>query len=179
MNVRLTLLLVVVLGLVAGAVFITRSLSTKEPVEREPQLFRVNERDIIAISVVHNEVPMEYARQNDEWVIKDGKDTPVFIDKWSGKTLLLSGPRCRRAVVEEIDDPAKYGLESPPTRITLTITGGTLLEFHLGDSTPNEENWYARLVGSNRLCTLPAVYGEVVSGLVTDPPYTPTPEPET
>ena len=179
MNVRLSILLVVVLGLVAGAVFITRALGTKEPEERPPQLFKVNESAIIAIEVTHNDAHTEYARVGEQWVIKDGNDTPVFLEKWSGKTLLLTGPRCKRAVIEEIDDPADYGLESPPTKIRMTLTGGTVVEFHLGDPTPNRENWYARLVGSNRLCTLPAVYAQVVSGMATAPPYPPTPEPET
>lgn len=178
MNVRLSIVLVLILTLIGGSVFITRELSTKEPEPKEPWLFKISTEDITGISVTHRDDRADYALVGARWVIKDGTtDTPVFQDKWSGSVTLLSGPRCARAVIEEIDDPAKYGLDEPQATIHIIDKAGFSLDFHLGDPTPNGKNWYARLVGSNRLCTLPSVYAEVVTRLATEPPYPPTPEP--
>ena len=177
MNVRLSILLVVVLVLIGGAVFITRELSTKERVEVAPWLFQVNIEDISSISVNHNGTVMGYALVDGQWVIKDGNDTPVFLQKWAGTTLLLSGPRSTRGLPDPIDDPAKYGLDSPQTKVELIDRVGVPLIFHLGDVTPEGRNWYARLVGSDRLFIVASEWGEVISKLATEPPYPPTPTP--
>ena len=173
MNVRLTLLLLVVLALIGGSVGITLSLSMKEPEKKSPWMYKVNMQDITHISVTSSDKHTEYDRQGDNWVIKDGSDTPVFMLKWSGTTLLLSGPRSSRAILEQIDDPARYGLDSPQTKVQIVDRSGFPLDFHLGDPTPNGQNWYARVVGSERLFTVASVWGEVISRLATEPAYIP------
>ena len=178
MNVRLSLLLLVVLALVGGSVLITRELSTKEPKNQEPWLFKIDTDDIIAITVNHLDSRMGYALEGTQWLIKDGDDTPVFIDKWAGTTLLLSGPRVRRAVLDEIEDLSLYGLDSPQTEILIETRSGFPVELELGDPTPSGDNWYAKIKGDGRLFLLPSIWGEVVSKLATDPPYEPTPEPQ-
>ncbi len=173
MNVRLTILLVVVLAIIGGSVAIAQSLRTKEPKTQEPWMYKVNEQDIASISVIHKDEQVDYALEGDHWVIKDGNDSQVFIDKWSGTTLLLSGPRSARFLADQVDDPARYGLDSPQTRVTLVDKSGYPLGFYLGDPTPDGQNWYAGVVGSPRLFTVASVWGEVVSRLASEPPYMP------
>ncbi len=174
MNVRLSILLVVVLILIGGSVGITYGLRDKEAKEQDPWLFKLDFQDIQAIRVAHAGEEIAFASEDGEkWVIKDGQDTPVFQEKWSGIPFLLSGPRCDRAVSETIEDPSIYGLDDPQTTVQLTIKGGQLLVFHLGDPTPDGGAWYARLENDTRLCSLAAVWGEVVSGLVLEPPIPP------
>ena len=173
MNVRLSILLVIVLAIVGGSVVITQQLRTREPRDQAPWMYRVNVDDIAGVSVLHKGERTDYALEDEEWIIKDGEDTQVFLDAWSGKVLILSGPRSSREVAEQIDDPAKYGLDSPQTRVTITDKSGSPLEFYLGDPTPNGVNWYARLVASERLFTVDSTWSEVISKLATEPPYTP------
>ena len=175
MNVRLSILLVIVLILVGGSVGITQALRTKEPREQEPWLFKVNVGDIRQISVTHNEDHMDYNYEGTQWVIKDGNDTPVFTDRWAGTTLLLSGPRSSRALDIEIYDAAEYGLDSPQTKVQIVDKSGFPLRFELGDPTPDGDNWYARLEGSASLFTVASAWGEVISRLATEPPYPPSP----
>ena len=177
MNVRFSILLVLVLLLVGGGVAISRELSTTKGEPKNPWLFKVDIDEIVGISVVYQGQQMSYERQDDQWVIKDGNDTPVFQDKWAGTTLLLSGPRVSRAVADEIGDASTYGLDPPAARVQLANTSGFPLEFHLGDPTPDEDDWYARLVGSQQLFTVPASWGTVVTRLAIQPPYEPTPTP--
>ena len=179
MNVRLSLLLIVVLALIGGSVFITRELSTKEPKKFEPWLFKLDTDDIIAISVDYQGSHMGYARQEEGWVIKDGADTPVFNDKWAGTPLLLSGPRVQRALLEQTEDLTLYGLDSPQTEVRIETRSGITTELELGDPTPDGSNWYVKLKDTNQLFTLPSIWAEVVSKLAIEPPYAPTPVPGT
>ena len=175
MNVRLSLLLVLVLILVGGAVFLSQELSTKEPTQRlQPWLYRIDQAEINYVSVVHEGERMDYALSGDsDWVIKDGFDSPVFIDKWAGKTLLLSGPSSSRALTDQIDDPAKYGLDAPETEISVSVKSGQVFQVFLGDLTPDLKNQYARLVGSDELFTVASLWGEDIVRLVTEPPQKP------
>lgn len=176
MNVRLSILLVLVLALVGGSVIITKELSTKKHREREDFLYKFNSADLRLITVTHGDRTVEYERQGDQWVIKDGNDTPVDTDKWSGTPLLLSGPRSSRLVIEPIDDPAKYGLDPPQTLVRILDRSNIPLDLHLGLPTPKGSDWYATVVGSDKLFTVAGVWGEVITKLVTKPPYPPTPE---
>ena len=182
MNVRLTILLVLVLGLIGGTVWATQALRPKEPKDEPPWLFRMDFDQITHISVTHLDKSMEYAKvrtgDTTHWVIKDGNDTPVFVDKWSGTTLLLSGPRTSPAVKDVvITDPADYGLDSPQTKVRIVDKAGVPLTFHLGDVTPDGDNWYAQLIGTDQLFTVVSIWGEVISRLASEPPYAPTPFP--
>ncbi len=173
MNVKLSILLVLVLTLVGGSIYITKQLGDKEPAEVNVYLYRINEEEITTISVDHLGVQVDYELQSDQWVIKDGNDTPVYINRWSGTPLLLSGPQTSRVLISQIDDPAKYGLDSPQTVVRLTTQGGFPLEFHLGDPTPDGKNWYVRLADDDELFLVAGVWGEVISRLATAPPYAP------
>ena len=171
--------MVLVLALIGGTVAVTASLQTRQLVPQPPWLFKVDPEDITQISITHEGETTKYAYQEDGWVIKDGQDTPVFLDKWSGTTLLLSGPRSSRAIQDAtIMDPALYGLESPPTTVSLIDKSNFPITFAMGDPTPDGENRYARLVGSDRLFTVVSIWADVITKLATEPPYPPTPTPE-
>ena len=177
MNVRFSILLVVLFLLIAGSVTVSRLLSTTEPKEQQPWLWKVNFEEIVHISVTHEDETVSYARKSDiQWVIEDGNDTPVFLDKFGGTTVLLSGPRANRVISESITDPASYGLDKPETVIQVQERGGQVIEVHLGTKTPDGQNQYSRLVGTERLFTVAAVWGDVITKLATEPPYPPEEE---
>lgn len=135
--------------------------------------------DIIHISATHNEETVQYGIKDDQWVILDGNDTPVDIDKWAGTTLLLSGPRAARVISQTITDLSAYGLANPSAIVVVEERGGQTFEFHLGIKTPDERNQYARLVGNPRLFTLASEWGDVVTELAIEPPYPPDEDSDT
>ncbi len=174
MNVRFSIFLVVLFLLIAGSVTVTRILTIPEPQEKQPLLWKVNFEEIVHISVIHEDETVSYAlKDEDQWVIEDGNDTPVYLDKWGGTTVLLSGPRASRVISESITDPASYGLEKPNTVIQVRERGGQLFEVHLGTKTPDGQNQYSRLVGTKSLFTVASLWGDVIVKLVTEPPYPP------
>ena len=198
MNYKLTAVLLAVLVMVGGAILITRALGSKTPEEQPAQLYKVSEEDITGLKISHVGTTVEYELLSDQasiaaalgeaapttgaeypplWVIKDGNNTPVYQPKWSATTLLLSGPRSDRELAKLQDlaqELPSYGLMPPQTEVTITLLGRVELSFELGDPTPDERNWYARLAGSDRLFILSAAWSDAVSKLASEPPYPPT-----
>ena len=198
MNYKLTALLIAVLVLVGGALLITRALNTRTIEEQPTRLFSIPQEDLDGIRVTYEGTSVEYQLLTDPeeiasalgeeppshegepepiWVIKDPHMTPVYGPDWSATPLLLSGPLTAREL-EGLDaqtaDLSRYGLEPPRTSVSLDVRGREVVNFHMGDPTPDEENWYARRVGDNRLFTISAGWADAVSKLATEPPYAPT-----
>ena len=176
MNIRLTFLLLAVLLLFGGTILIVNLTRPPEPREDQDWLWRVDDNSLVEIEVAYEGDTVLYRKRagGAYWFIVEGdKETRVFQDKWSGTPLLLSGPRVNRTLVEEIENPAQYGLDpaNPVSIIKITERTGVSYEAHMGHVTPDGENQYARLVGSPRLFTVPQIWAMVINRLVFQPPY--------
>ncbi len=176
MNIRLTILMVVVVAIAGGAwavIEFTNIVSRGEVEEDEPWLWSIEEGDITYIQAVHGGQSVEYARDSGsyQWMILGNPNYPVFQDKWGGTPLLLSGPRVNRVLKEAVDDFSQYGLEPPESVVRVADFDGNTVEFHMGIPTPDGANQYARLVGNDGLYTVPSVWADVVNRLALDPPY--------
>ena len=176
MNVRLTILMVVIVAIAGGAwaiIEFTDIVSRGEVKEDEPWLFHIDEGTITYIHVAHDGQSVEYARDSGghQWMILGEPNYPVFQQRWGGTPLLLSGPRVNRGLKETIVNPADYGLDPPETVVRVSDWDGNTHEFHMGIPTPDGDNQYARLVGDDALYTLPSVWADVVNRLALDPPY--------
>lgn len=176
MNVRLTILMVVVVAIAGGAwavIEFTDIVSRGEVREEEPWLYSIDEGDITYIQVTHGGQSVEYERDAGgyQWMILGDPAYPVFQQRWGGTPLLLSGPRVNRGLKETISNPADYGLGPPDSIVRVADWAGNTYEFHMGSPTPDGANQYARLVGDDALYTVPAVWADVVNRLALDPPY--------
>jgi hypothetical protein len=173
MNVRLSILLVAVLVIFGGTFLVVRFTQTPERTPEKQWMYKVDEEDVIHILVSYNGKTVEYDKKpgSDEWVIVGNPPAPVFLKKWGGTTLLLSGPQVSRVLAQEIDNPATYGLEPPVSRVVVTVRGGLVYEFHIGNPTPDGQNQYARLVGDPELFTVAEIWARVINNLATEPPY--------
>ena len=176
MNIRLTILLVFVLILFGGAFLWFQFNQTSERVPDQDWLYRVDDGSLVHIEVSHDGQTVNYDKKpgGTTWYIQDGdKETAVFLEKWSGTPLLLSGPRVNRLLGLTIEDPSRYGLGPPRSVIKVTERSGIVYEFHMGDKTPDGENQYTRLVGTPKLFTVPEIWAQVINRLATEPPYPP------
>ena len=176
MNIRLTILMVVVVAIAGGAwaiIEFTDIVSRGEVKEDEPWVWSMEEGDITYIRVTHGGQSVEYARDSGsyQWMILGDPDYPVFQQRWGGTPLLLSGPKADRGLKETIENPADYGLDPPESAVMVRDYAGNTIEFHMGIPTPDNTNQYARLVGDDGLYTLPKVWADVVNRLALDPPY--------
>ena len=173
MNVRLSILLVVVLIVFGGTALVVRQSRSGGGITDEPWMFRMDESALVNITVSAGGQTVEYARKpgGSTWFIQQEPEVPVFMAKWGGTPLLVSGPRVNRVLGGTIDNPASYGLDPPETAVTVVQRGGQSFEFHLGFNTPDDKNQYARLVGDPKLFTVPAIWGFVITRLALEPPY--------
>lgn len=173
MNLRLSILLVAVLLIFGGTFLVIRFTGSEEARVLRPWLYRIDEFSIVHITVTHQNQTVEYDRQSGsrDWYILGDPDIPVFIPKWGGTPLLVSGPRVSRSVAEEVEDPTVFGLEPPVTRLSVKDRSGNRLEILLGDPTPDAVEQYAQLVGDPGLFTVPISWAEVVNRLAIEPPY--------
>ena len=176
MNLRLSILLVVVLIIFGGTFLILRFTDSNERNTSRPWLYRINEGSIVKLEVVYQGEAVNYYRNpaSRDWYIEGSPegsaDIPVFQQRWGGTPLLLSGPRVTRPLSDTIDDAAAFGLEPPETSVKVFDRSGNQLEFHLGIPTPDNKNQYARLVGDDALFTVPIEWAQVVNRLAFDPP---------
>ena len=174
MNIRLTILLVIVLLLFGGTfagVYLTRD---PEPRQDQAWLWRVEDDSLVRITVTFEGDTVDYQKKPGgiRWfIVEDDGQRQVYQDKWSGTPLLLSGPRVNRTLSDEMEDASQYGLDPPITVVRLEERTGRTYEAHLGEVTPDGENQYARLVGSPKLFIVPQIWARVVNRLVFQPPY--------
>jgi hypothetical protein len=174
MNVRLSFLLVAVLIIFGGTFLVFQFTRAEDSPPDPPWLYKVDDSSIVHIEATYNGQTVNYDKKpgSTTWYIQEeGRETPVFLDKWSGTPLLLSGPRVNRVLSQTIDNPEAYGLDPPKSSIKVTERSGRSYEFHMGDPTPDGNNQYAYLVGDPQLFTVPQIWAEVINRLVTEPPY--------
>jgi hypothetical protein len=174
MNIRLTILLLFVLVIFGGTFLWFQFNPTAERIPPQPWLYKVDDDSIVHIEVTQNGQTGIYDKKpgGTIWYIQDaGQENPVFLEKWSGTPLLLSGPQVSRVVAPSIDNPATYGLDPPKSVVKVTERSGITFEFHMGDPTPDGEHQYATLIGDPKLFTLPQIWADVINRLATDPPY--------
>ena len=172
MNVRLSILLVLVLLVFGGTYLAIQLTGSDAPRETDPWLYSIDSSNINRVSVTYQDDTVTYQQEpgSPDWFILGDPEIPVFPGKWAGITLLLSGPSVP-VEAETIRDPGQYGLKPPVTMVTVGDRNGNVVEFHLGDATPDALRHYATLVGNPELFTVPVSMTDVVNRLVTNPPY--------
>ncbi len=94
MNIRLSILLVAVLLLFGGTFLVVRLTASSNREPDEPWLYRMSEDTMSHIEITHAGNTVNYDKKpgSTRWVIQGDPDIPVFLDKWAGTPLLLSGP---------------------------------------------------------------------------------------
>jgi hypothetical protein len=100
----------------------------------------------------------------------------VDMQRWGGGIpLILSGPGADRRLVQNATDAqlAEYGFTTPKMDITLTLKDGSVYNVELGDSTPSRQTYYIRLTELREIYTVDYTWYDVISRLVTKPPYPP------
>jgi len=172
MNLRLSILLVVVLIIFGGTFLVLRFTDPNDAGDPRIWLYRIDEGSIVKFEVVHQGEAVNYYRNpaGRTWYIEGNPDIPVFQQRWGGTPLLLSGPGTTRSLSDTIENPAEFGLEPPETAVTVIDRTGNEVVFHLGIPTPDNKNQYARLVGDKSLFTVPIEWAQVVNRLAIDPP---------
>ncbi len=110
--------------------------------------------------------------------VPGGPDGPMVDNqRWGGGIpLLLSGPGANRLILQNATDDqlAQYGFDAPNFTATLTLDNDSkIYEVQVGDLTPDGTNYYTRLTSSGDIFTVDKSWYDVLSGIITNPPYVP------
>lgn len=175
MNLRFSLILITIVSWVAvGAVFVVDSDFGQEESTQDPPFFYnipVDSLTNITLEANGEEQKFHYREAVNRWFFDELDDVPADLFRWGGITTLLGGPRTQRVVANEISDPAKYGLDSPSSRYTVTLRDGQERVMLIGNTTVNGESSYAQLEGYPQLVLVDISWQQVLDRLVTEPPY--------
>lgn len=176
MSFRISFILLVLVAVVGGYVLIFELQRQPTKVPEPPFFYDVQPEAIARVSVTYQGQEQVFLKKDGVWLF-EGSGDPVNMERWSGITLLLSGPRAARVLLPEFGNPAEYGLDPPETNISLTLEGGQPISVLVGYKTPDELSSYAQVVGFPQLLLVSSSWSEVINRLVTEPPVvTPTPE---
>ena len=172
MNIRSSIILVVLLAMVAGYVFFVQVRVQPEVKAESPWFYSVDMADISTIEISKQEKNAKFSLGNDtRWRIGESDGYPVGLDRWIGVDLLLSGPKSRRLIDSDPDDLAQYGLSNPKLNIGIGLKSGSSLKILIGSYTPDGENSYAQIDDSKGVFTIFSGWEEVMARLLEDPPY--------
>ena len=182
---KLRTVLIMVAALIALGVAFYFSSRPEPVVPAEPQYFvwdvEMDELQTMSIRLLREEMSEAWVKHEDRYWYFDEPDGPkVNMDRWGGGIpLLLSGPGANRRISEGATDEQLeiYGLTNPAMRIDLTLQNGDTVNIELGDSTPDRQAYYIRLIDSRNIYTVDYTWHDVLKRLVTDPPY-PKPDEE-
>ena len=182
MNVRVTiglavaLLIVILVGVLVAVNRRGGTPSQVQPVR--DAIYSIPEGSITSVSITKDTKKAVYVKDAAGMFHFDSASgEPVFQDRWSGVTLLLSGPRYSRLLVSQATNVSEYGLDRPTFVITVGLEGSRTLELRLGNRTPQEGAYYVQVKDNPAVYLLDVTFGQVIERLVNDPPHQPTPTP--
>lgn len=171
MNIKVTLFLIaagVAVGIVA---WINPFESTPESIPDAPWFYQVSETDIDVIEVRFRNETVKFIRDEGRtWQFEGLPGVAPRRERWGGMVLILTGPRSRRLLQEQLDNPAQYGLTNPDTEVKVLLSDGRAIEVKLGDVTTDGKHHYGQVAGFDQLFLITSSWGEVVRKLVIDPP---------
>jgi hypothetical protein len=115
-------------------------------------------------------------RQGENWQIVEPGNAPVD-PVTAGYTLDdLADLRARLVVLDELADPATYGLDPAALTLTIETTSGTRTLI-AGREAPDGTAYYAQIDGDPRLYLIDHYRLEPFFRWLSAPPYAPTPTP--
>ena len=135
----------------------------------------MQELEAIAISLPRDAKSEAWVKHADKYWYFDRPGGPkVDMNRWGGGVpLILSGPAAERHITAEstAEQLEEYGLADPRMRIRLALEDGRTIDVAVGDTTPNGQACYLRLVDSRDVYTVHRSWYEVLERLVLEPPY--------
>ena len=173
MNLRLLLVLIILVSLSSIVVTFIVTDQTIDRVSGGPPFFYTLPGDSIArvdIESPAGTMAFELDEVENYWIFAGDPTMPVDRARWNGVTTLLGGPRSQRELEASFGNPSLYGLETPDTIVTIGLKDGSSVRLFLGDETPDRAGNYAQLEGFPQLVLVSSAWGEVLNGLIANPP---------
>lgn len=176
-SLRAVLVMLAVAAVLGGVYYLTSRPRPAPPVQARPYVWLVDMAELqkMTISLPPQGMSETWVKHQDQyWYFDKPQGPKVDMKRWGGGIpLILSGPASNRRIVEGATDQqlSLYGLATPRMRITLALKTGQTINILVGDSTPDQQACYVKLVDSREVYTVDATWYGVLERLVLDPPY--------
>lgn len=189
MKARNIVILLLIFAVLGGTYYVVSRPKPGPPPEPKMYVWDIQQEDIERITIT---LPREPGAPSQSWIdipqedkfpwyFDDANRSAVDTKRWGGGIpLLLSGPGADRVIAENATQEKleEYGLLNPSMVIKLEMFNGQTMNITVGDRTPNGNNYYVRAPSTNAVATVDYTWYDVLSKLVTDPPYAaPSPTP--
>jgi hypothetical protein len=130
--------------------------TTDEVAERADKVFPTLERDEVeSIEIVNSHGEFHLVRDDDDWKLEQPiefeADTPTVNSLLSS----LVGLRKERRLTADEVDPAAYGLDEPPMRVSLGLADDERLTLEVGEETALGSNRAVRIAGDDAIILCP------------------------
>ncbi|MDP2920735.1 MAG: DUF4340 domain-containing protein [Dehalococcoidia bacterium] len=178
MKLRAIIILVVVAAVLGVTFYAVSRPQPETPAEPRPFVwdFEMDALQNIELTL-KAEQSVSFVKHEDRYFYFDVPNgSKVDMERWGGGIpLILSGPGAeRRLVVDATAQQLKeYGFDEPTVKIKLTLNDANVYNVELGDATPSGQAYYIRLAELKDIYTVDYTWYDVVSRLVTEPPYPP------
>ena len=184
MKLKAILVLCAVLAVAAVVFFISNRPKAATVTENQPYVWDFNMDALTNIEIILPKVTdtvalpnhQSWEQHSDRYFYFVSDETKVDMQRWGGGIpLILSGPGATRIIAKDVPDSVlgEYGFTSPTVIINLKLNDGDEYHILVGDATPGGNDYYIKLKEENIVYTVDKSWYEVLSGLVTNPPYEP------
>jgi hypothetical protein len=99
--------------------------------------------ELSSVKLVNEDGSYELEKKEGEWKIKSSSDSPADDAQVNNLLSELGGAKAAEIVSENVDDPAKYGLDKSKISITARLTAGGERTVSIGSKV--DENYYAKI----------------------------------
>lgn len=140
-------ILLVLVGIYVGLKITGSEDEKKNTEEEEITAFEVDSEDISQISIENNGNKYTFVYEDEGWKYLEDENIPLNEDFVSN---IVSGITSIKAIreLENVENPADYGLESPQIKVTITEKDNTETTLNFGDDNQSVSGAYMS-IGSN------------------------------
>ena len=179
MNFRVTLGLVAVLLVLAGAVYFVESKpATPTPATGGKTLLSFLPADVTRLEAVGDGKAVVVVRdEDDRWLLKEPEEAKGDHTRVDGLVSRL-GTLAATRTIGAADSLAEFGLDRPKVEARVALRSGQAPTLLVGDQSPDKTAYYAKLSDEPAVYLIPVSVGGDLVRLLADPPKataTPTP----
>ncbi len=181
MRLRNIVILVAVLLVLGGAFYYLNIPKPAKPQQPRYYAWQINMDNIqhIKMSLPRQGLSQSFIKISSSdvfpWYFDDSKHSAVDQKRWGGGIpLLLSGPGVNRIISKNTPPQIldEYGITNPQMDIELGLSDNTTMDIKVGNKTPDGSAYYVLAPHTdNDVATVDSSWYNVLSGLITDPPY--------
>jgi len=133
-----------------------------------------------AVQATDGEAVLRLVREGGEWLVDEGQGQRVAADAAAASMTVdvLAELEARTVVLDEVSEPATYGLDPAALVLTLEMADGSEVRLSAGRETPDGTAFYVQLGGDPRLYLVDHYRIEPFTRWILAPPYAPTPASE-